>query len=977
MGNDAPASSLKGPPPKPPTKPKALSSTTVRVTAGGGVGMMPGEPQAEGSTHEFSAQDAAVLAASTGGIQARIAALGLSSGPSGGGSSGSSSGGMLSVVAGNSGRRLSSPHNSNGSSGSALGTRSFSLSTGSPLALRSHVLPDSPASASVSTPHLASTIPTQASSAAPRQRNPPPPPPPSRRPKDLVLPPALSPDEVPPRPTLSPEQISYHNNHDYSHADATAALSSPPPPVRLRNSNNRRSASLVQPASSESLAVPGMSRAVPGAQHASAEGASHYQMTVNDSASVAGSVFSASTDATGLGSSTTKREKVVREILETERSYFEDMVVLNEVYVIPATEQAIFPTADIKVLFGNVDSLIEVSREVLRVLGEVVPEDRVGDGFLALSPSIEETYTDYCKNNEAAMTKLFDYSSPETSEAVKAFWKECQEKLRGRTNAWDLSSLIIKPVQRVLKYPLLLGSLLKETPETAGHPDHPALLKAFNEMSRIAETINEVKKRKDTVEKYVEGKGSINVMHGISKKFARTNEKLKHATKAVADLTKDEEFDGIYDVFICQHAKILAFSREVNVWIKTLRDVLETQEILATGLEEVYMVGGGASSKSSLERTSTTDGSSGTVGGGGFSLGSRSISAWPSLKKKPTDLGSRTSVVGNSLAGHVLDVAEYRRLCAKLAYEPWKDAENDIKASILPAINTLLHRLKEPLLLLKKREDKLLDHDRAKRMKAKGEAVDKALEASSDAYVSINAELILELPKLCQLIAQYMDAVFCHFVTVQARSHERVARDLAALLQNIEVAPGGAVGVGTSVIETYRNAVLQDRELMARVWDVGILERWREEVWRSDALIVEDDAASSVLGRTLSGIGKAVSSRGGSVSNRKPESIRSVRTRTESVRTTDADVGGRITPLHPFSSQSIYLSGNGGGFDVVALYAFVPETSDELEFAAGDIIFVETVCGRNGDMANEDWWYGSLGDGREGWIPANYVSRSR
>lgn len=28
--------------------------------------------------------------------------------------------------------------------------------------------------------------------------------------------------------------------------------------------------------------------------------------------------------------------------------------------------------------------------------------------------------------------------------------------MQGRTTCWDLSSLLIKPVQRVLKYPLLL-----------------------------------------------------------------------------------------------------------------------------------------------------------------------------------------------------------------------------------------------------------------------------------------------------------------------------------------------------------------------------------------------------------------------------------------------------------------------------------------------------------------------------------------
>lgn len=37
--------------------------------------------------------------------------------------------------------------------------------------------------------------------------------------------------------------------------------------------------------------------------------------------------------------------------------------------------------------------------------------------------------------------------------------------LREHTRCWDLSSFLIKPVQRVLKYPLLLNELLKVSPD--------------------------------------------------------------------------------------------------------------------------------------------------------------------------------------------------------------------------------------------------------------------------------------------------------------------------------------------------------------------------------------------------------------------------------------------------------------------------------------------------------------------------------
>ncbi|XP_012384500.2 jouberin isoform X2 [Dasypus novemcinctus] len=52
---------------------------------------------------------------------------------------------------------------------------------------------------------------------------------------------------------------------------------------------------------------------------------------------------------------------------------------------------------------------------------------------------------------------------------------------------------------------------------------------------------------------------------------------------------------------------------------------------------------------------------------------------------------------------------------------------------------------------------------------------------------------------------------------------------------------------------------------------------------------------------------------------------------------------------------------------VVALYDYTANRSDELTIHRGDIIRVFF-------KDNEDWWYGSLGKGREGYFPANHVA---
>lgn len=66
---------------------------------------------------------------------------------------------------------------------------------------------------------------------------------------------------------------------------------------------------------------------------------------------------------------------------------------------------------------------------------------------------------------------------------------------RGKTNYINLGSFLIKPVQRVMRYPLLLMELLGATPES--HHDRLQLTKALQAVKEINVNINEYKRRKD------------------------------------------------------------------------------------------------------------------------------------------------------------------------------------------------------------------------------------------------------------------------------------------------------------------------------------------------------------------------------------------------------------------------------------------------------------------------------------------------
>ncbi|RKO88428.1 Dbl homology domain-containing protein, partial [Blyttiomyces helicus] len=262
-----------------------------------------------------------------------------------------------------------------------------------------------------------------------------------------------------------------------------------------------------------------------------------------------------------------KRAKIVNEIVDTEKQFLNDMEILMEVYRVPAMETGALSPHEVKILFANLDVVIQTSREVLDVLlAATQGEDTwVGEAFNQMMRRIETTYCDYCKNNEAAMTLLAALASPDCPPETKKFLQECQSRLQGRTGAWDLGSLVIKPVQRVLKYPLLIKQLLKETVPT--HPDHVELVRASVEIEKVAEKINEVKKRKDIVEKYVDGKGNTNVIHGITKKWTRSAQQVKMALPGRgADGTYDELYDALSQKLDLQYRSASQLYKDLDFW---------------------------------------------------------------------------------------------------------------------------------------------------------------------------------------------------------------------------------------------------------------------------------------------------------------------------------------------------------------------------------------------------------------------------
>uniref|UniRef100_A0A8B9SBB2 Rho guanine nucleotide exchange factor 38 n=1 Tax=Apteryx owenii TaxID=8824 RepID=A0A8B9SBB2_APTOW len=245
-----------------------------------------------------------------------------------------------------------------------------------------------------------------------------------------------------------------------------------------------------------------------------------------------------------------KRVKIIAELMQTEKDYINDLDLCIREVIQPLRNKQIV-RFDVDGLFSNIESVHQISAKLLSLLEEATAD--VEPPMQVIGP-LEDTYKIYCYRHDDAHTMLESY---EKDEELKHFCLQGVSpyvtisfciNYRGKPNLMDMGSLMIKPVQRVMKYPLLLCELLNSTP--ASHPDHKALQDALFAMKNINVNINELKRRKDLVLKYKRNdddesfkeKFSRLNIHSISKKSKRVTSHLKILTGGEPQV-KDQTFN--------------------------------------------------------------------------------------------------------------------------------------------------------------------------------------------------------------------------------------------------------------------------------------------------------------------------------------------------------------------------------------------------------------------------------------------------
>ncbi|KAK6627027.1 hypothetical protein RUM44_009504 [Polyplax serrata] len=147
-----------------------------------------------------------------------------------------------------------------------------------------------------------------------------------------------------------------------------------------------------------------------------------------------------------------RKEFIMAELLQTERTYVKDLetcikVFLNEMRASPSLPIHLHNKTD--VVFGNMEEIYEFHSGIfLKELEkyETMPED-VGHCFVTWAQKFD-MYVKYCKNKPDSNSILVNHAG--------TFFEDLQKKHRVEH---PIAAYLIKPVQRITKYQLLLKDL--------------------------------------------------------------------------------------------------------------------------------------------------------------------------------------------------------------------------------------------------------------------------------------------------------------------------------------------------------------------------------------------------------------------------------------------------------------------------------------------------------------------------------------
>lgn len=310
-----------------------------------------------------------------------------------------------------------------------------------------------------------------------------------------------------------------------------------------------------------------------------------------------------------------QRKNHLIELVDTEAAFNKDMNVLIEIYQGTAIAVPDLKPTDIRIIFRNATQITDMSRDFLADLKETVmpvyahrsarAKARTGEGqhigtetatmmyptlptseiieakqndektavgqvFLKHIPVMLKAFTRFINGSKAATVRIQELTAQHPS--IKVWLEECNDAASDLSAAWDLGSMLVKPMQRMTKYPMMIMDLLKQTPKNderrriVGHPDREALDDAYVQMQDVVKKVNEDTARVELVLCALsehQKKKELAASGNIVKMFRRDKTEIASLDRA----SEDPKYLFCVDRYHSEFARIEIIIRDIQGYI--------------------------------------------------------------------------------------------------------------------------------------------------------------------------------------------------------------------------------------------------------------------------------------------------------------------------------------------------------------------------------------------------------------------------
>uniref|UniRef100_A0A673G2I8 Guanine nucleotide exchange factor VAV3-like n=1 Tax=Sinocyclocheilus rhinocerous TaxID=307959 RepID=A0A673G2I8_9TELE len=241
------------------------------------------------------------------------------------------------------------------------------------------------------------------------------------------------------------------------------------------------------------------------------------------------------------------RSCCLMEIKQTEEKYTETLDSIEKFFMKPLGQS--LSSVEIEKVFINIPDLVKVHTSLLREVQDSVLMHNASNLFQIFIKYKERLvlYGKYCSQVESAISCLDDICK--NREDVRQMLELCSK--RANNGKFTLRDLLVVPMQRVLKYHLLLQELVKHTHDAT---DKSNLRQALDAMKDLAQYVNEVKRDIETLRDIDQYQKSIENLNQSLRNYGRPKGDSEVRVASVDKRAKQDRHIFLFDaaVIVCK-----------------------------------------------------------------------------------------------------------------------------------------------------------------------------------------------------------------------------------------------------------------------------------------------------------------------------------------------------------------------------------------------------------------------------------------